>query len=90
MSVFAGRVTVGTTPAELTAAAPADAQGSGQSVSVLDCDVDVFLGSTNTVTTSTGAKLPAHTPFSADLDDGDHVWMVAASAGTAHVVRTGV
>lgn len=90
MSVFAGRLVVGTTPVELTAAAPADAQGSGQSVALLDCDVDLYVGATNAVTTSGGARLPAHTPFAADVDDGDHLWLVAGSAGTAHVVRTGV
>lgn len=91
MSGSASQIGVSTTPIELSAASETDMAG-GQSVGILDCDVDLYLGFSSSITSSsTTAKLPAHTPLGLDLDPGSHLWAVTASgSGTAHVLRTGV
>jgi hypothetical protein len=83
------QVTVGTAAVELTALAEADTTG-GRSLAITTVTVDVFLGATSAVTTSTGAKIPSGSGIGFDLSSGDHVWAIAAGAGTAHVVEVGV
>ena len=88
MAVSASQVAVSTSATALHAS-ESDSR-IGQSVAILTCTVDIYLGATNAVTTGTGAKLPAGTPLSVDLDAGEQLWAIAASGGTAHVLRTGV
>jgi hypothetical protein len=80
---------VANTAVELTARAETDTR-EGRNLAVLGCDVDVYLGDTNAVTTSTGAKLAAGVPLSVDLASGERVWAVAGGAGTLHMIETGV
>jgi hypothetical protein len=82
-------VTAATSPELTVATDEADSRG-GQSIAILDCDVDLYLGPDAAVTAGTGAKLPAHTPFAADLAHGERLFARGAAAGTAQVVRTGV
>jgi hypothetical protein len=88
MAVNASQLAVSTTPAAVHDPA---GDGDGQSVAILTCDVDLYLGPTNAVSSSTGAKLPAGTPLGVDLAPGERLFAVTASgSGTAHVLRTGV
>ena len=90
MTFQAAQVAVSTTPTLLSAASESDDR-SGQSLAVLTCDIDIYLGGSNSVTSSTGAKLPAGSPIGIDLQSGEAVYAVTASgSGTAHVLRTGV
>ena len=88
MALTASQVAVSTTAVQLSSAETDDRAGS--SVAVLTCTVDIYLGATSSVTTGTGAKLPAGSAVSVDLAPGEQLWAIAASSGTAHVLRTGV
>jgi archaellum component FlaG (FlaF/FlaG flagellin family) len=82
----ASRLTVTTTPVELTGAD--QGQSSGSSILVQAGSVTVYVGG-STVTAADGFPIAAGATLTLDLDPGELLYAVAASGSTTvHVLRT--
>lgn len=64
----------------------------GQSISIMPASADVWLGGPDVDTTGAdeGAKLPAGTPFSTDLDPREVLYVKATADTTLYVLHQGV
>lgn len=85
MAARASRVTIGTTPVEITGTESRLTRDRSQSIAILPV-ADIWLGGSD-VTTQTGFRVPAGQSFSADTTDS--IWAVAAAETTAELLVLG-
>lgn len=67
-------------------------QVAGQSISIMPCAVDLWLGDSavDTSGASEGAKLPAGSSFSTDLDPREVLYVKSTAVATVYVLHQGV
>jgi hypothetical protein len=97
MSINTQRVTVTTSPTELTATQPdfriaarRDRTGSYAAQVLIESSADLYIGGSN-VTTANGFLVTADTPVSFELFAGDRLYgVVATGTATVSVLQSGL